>query len=327
MYIILLFIVGGVFALGLGADMIVRSSINLANIYKISGYFIGFTVVALGTSLPEFAATVQAISVTDSIDIALGNIIGSNIANILLILGVVSIINPIIFSEKKGQKNQTLMVLAVTLIATAIFYYLTNNQNSNPILFGIILVVIFFMFLILQYRNELADEANISSTSNFPQIVSYLLLVIGLVFLYFGSKYFIIGSQQLAISFNISETIIGLTLVAFGTSLPELATGIAAALRKQSSLAVGTILGSNVYNIVGIFALILFMKPEQFPMGSEILMTNIIIMTIITFLFVYKVRFGFKFLNIAAFKLSKNSGILFLILYAIYTLYNYLKLN
>ena len=327
MYIILLFIVGGVFALALGADMIVRSSINLANIYKISGYFIGFTVVALGTSLPELAATVQALNVADSIDIALGNIIGSNIANILLILGVVSIINPVIFSEKSGQKNQTLMVLAVTLIATAIFYYLTNNQNSNPILFGVILVAVFFGFLILQYRNELADKTNISSTSNFSQFVSYLLLVIGLVFLYFGSKYFIIGSQQLAISFNISETIIGLTLVAFGTSLPELATGIAAALRKQSSLAVGTILGSNVYNIVGIFALILFMKPKQFPIGSEILMTNIIIMTIITFLFVYKVRFGYKFLNIAAFRLSKNSGILFLILYLIYTLYNYLKLN
>ena len=327
MYIILLFIVGGVFALGLGADMIVRSAINLANIYKISGYFIGFTVVALGTSLPELAATLQAISVTGSIDIALGNIIGSNIANILLIFGVVSIINPIIFSEKPGQKNQTLMVLAITLIASAIFYYLTNNQNSNPFLFGIILIVIFFMFLILQYRNELADEANVSSTSNFSQFVSYLLLVIGLVFLYFGSKYFIIGSQQLAISFNVSETIIGLTLVAFGTSLPELATGIVAAVRKQSSIAVGTILGSNVYNIVGIFALILFMNPGQFPMGSEILMANIIIMTIITFLFVYKVRFGFRFLNITAFQLSKNSGMLFIILYLIYTLYNYLKLN
>ena len=156
----MLFIVGGVFALGLGADMIVRSSINLANIYKISGYFIGFTVVALGTSLPEFAATLQAINVTDSIDIAQGNIIGSNIANILLILGVVSIIHPIIFSVKKGQKNQTLLVLAVTLIATAIFYYLTNNQDSNPILFGIILVVIFFVFLILQYRMVLTDQSN-----------------------------------------------------------------------------------------------------------------------------------------------------------------------
>jgi cation:H+ antiporter len=323
----LLFIVGGVFALGLGADMIVRSSINLANNYKISGYFIGFTVVALGTSLPELATTVQALSVVDSVDIALGNIIGSNVANLLLILGVVSIINPINFSQERGQKNQTLIVLVVTLIATVIFYFLSNNQNSNSIFLGVILVAIFFVFLFLQYRMELADQTNASNMPNYSQFVSYLLLIIGLVFLYFGSKYFIIGSQKLAISFNISETIIGLTLVAFGTSLPELATGIIAALRKQSSLAVGTILGSNVYNIVGIFALILFMKSGEFPAGSGVLMTNIIIMTIVTFLFVYKVRFGVKLLNIKAFQLTKNSGILFLILYAIYTLYNYLKLN
>jgi len=326
-YIILLFIVGGVFALGLGADMIVRSSINLANNYKISGYFIGFTVVALGTSLPELATTVQALSVVDSVDIALGNIIGSNVANLLLILGVVSIINPINFSQERGQKNQTLIVFVVTLIATVIFYFLSNNQNSNSIFLGVILVAIFFVFLFLQYRMELADQTNASNMPNYSQFVSYLLLIIGLVFLYFGSKYFIIGSQKLAISFNISETIIGLTLVAFGTSLPELATGIIAALRKQSSLAVGTILGSNVYNIVGIFALILFMKSGEFPAGSGVLMTNIIIMTIVTFLFVYKVRFGVKLLNIKAFQLTKNSGILFLILYAIYTLYNYLKLN
>ena len=323
----MLFIAGGVFALGLGADMIVRSSINLANTYKISGYFIGFTVVALGTSLPELAATVQALNIVDSVDIALGNIIGSNVANLLLILGVVSIINPITFSQERGQKNQTLIVLVVTLIATAIFYFLSNNQNSNSIFLGVILVTIFFVFLFLQYRMELADQSNASKTPNYSQFVSYLLLIIGLVFLYFGSKYFIIGSQKLAISFNISETIIGLTLVAFGTSLPELATGIIAALRKQSSLAVGTILGSNVYNIVGIFALILFMKSGEFPAGSGVLMTNIIIMTIITFLFVYKVRFGVKLLNIKAFQLTKNSGISFLILYAIYTLYNYLKLN
>ena len=323
----MLFIAGGVFALGLGADMIVRSSINLANTYKISGYFVGFTVVALGTSLPELAATVQALNVVDSVDIALGNIIGSNVANLLLILGVVSIINPITFSQERGQKNQTLIVLVVTLIATAIFYFLSNNQNSNSIFLGVILVTIFFVFLFLQYRMELADQSNASKTPNYSQFVSYLLLIIGLVFLYFGSKYFIIGSQKLAISFNISETIIGLTLVAFGTSLPELATGIIAALRKQSSLAVGTILGSNVYNIVGIFALILFMKSGEFPAGSGVLMTNIIIMTIITFLFVYKVRFGVKLLNIKAFQLTKNSGISFLILYAIYTLYNYLKLN
>ena len=126
MYIILLSIIGGIIALGFGAEMIVRSSVNLANIYKVSGYFIGFTVVALGTSLPELAATIQALSVVDSMEIALGNIIGSNIANILLILGVVSILQPIIFSEKKGQKNQTIMVLLITIIAAVIFYIVTN---------------------------------------------------------------------------------------------------------------------------------------------------------------------------------------------------------
>ena len=103
MYIFLL-IVGGIFALGFGAEMIVRSSVNLASIYKVSGYFIGFTVIALGTSLPELAATFQALNLVDSLGIALGNIIGSNIANILLILGVVSIINPIIFPNKLAKK-------------------------------------------------------------------------------------------------------------------------------------------------------------------------------------------------------------------------------
>ena len=134
MYIILLSIIGGIIALGFGAEMIVRSSVNLANIYKVSGYFIGFTVVALGTSLPELAATIQALSVVDSMEIALGNIIGSNIANILLILGVVSILQPIIFSEKKGQKNQTIMVLLITIIAVVIFYIVTNIPSSNTCL-------------------------------------------------------------------------------------------------------------------------------------------------------------------------------------------------
>ena len=126
MYIIFPSILVGIVALGIGAEIIVRSSINLANIYKVSGYFIGFTVVALGTSLPELAATIQALNVVDSIQIALGNIIGSNIANILLILGVISLIQPVIFSEKEGQKNQTVMVLFITIIAAIIFYLLTN---------------------------------------------------------------------------------------------------------------------------------------------------------------------------------------------------------
>ena len=326
MYIFLL-IVGGILALGLGAEIIVRSSINIANIYKVSGYFIGFTVVALGTSLPELAATIQALNVVNSIGIALGNIIGSNIANILLILGVVSITNPIIFSSKKGQRNQTLMILIMTLIATSIFYILYNNPNSNSFTYGIILIVIFLVFLFLQYKNELLENSSTSSNPKYSQLTSYFILMIGLVLLYYGSKYFIIGSKKFAFSFDIPEPIIGLTLVAFGTSLPELATGIVAAIKKQSNLAVGTILGSNVYNIVGIFALVLFIKSDSFHFGSEILLTNITIMTVVTIIFVYKVRFGFSFFNIRPFQLGKKTGLLFLILYILYIFYNYIKIN
>ena len=318
---------GGILALCIGAEIIVRGSINLANIYKVSGYFIGFTVVALGTSLPELAATIQALNVVDSIQIALGNIIGSNIANILLTLGVISMIHPVLFSKKKGQKNQTVMVLLITIIASVIFYLLTNFQNLNSLFFGIILILIFILFLFFQYKMELLDQTPENFSPKYSQLFSYILLVIGLFFLYFGSKYFILGSKELATYFNISETIIGLTLVAFGTSLPELATGIVAAIRKQSNLAVGTILGSNVYNIVGIFALILFLKSGEFPKGSNILMINVFIMTLVTLLFVYKVRFGFNLFNIQAFRLGRGSGVLFIILYVIYNLFNYTNLN
>ena len=325
MYIILLSIIGGIIALGVGAEMIVRSSVNLANIYKVSGYFIGFTVIALGTSLPELAATIQALSVVNSMEIALGNIIGSNIANILLILGVVSILQPIVFSQKKGQRNQTIMVLIITIIAAVIFYIVSNISNSNHFVFGIVLITIFIFFLFFQYKMELDYKSEEIFSAKYSQIFSYALLFIGLIFLYYGSKYFILGSNKLATYFKISESIIGLTLVAFGTSLPELATGVVAALRRQSNIAVGTILGSNIYNIVGIFALILFLKPDGLPKDSSILFTNIILMTLVTALFVYKVRFGFQLFKIKPFHLGKYSGILFLTLYLLYNFYNYIN--
>ncbi len=323
MYTFLL-IVGGILALGYGAEIIVRSSINLANYYNVSGYFIGFTLIALGTSLPELAATLQALSIVNSFEIAVGNIIGSNIANILLILGVVSVINPIYLSEKIGQKNQTLIVLVLTLFATLIFIFISNFDVIDSRIFGIFLVIVFLFFLLFQYKNELNDNATNTNEPKNSQLVSYFLLIVGLVMLYYGSKYFIIGAEKFAYNLKIPESIIGLTLVAFGTSLPELATGIVAASKKQTNLAIGTILGSNIYNIVGIFALILFLKPNSFPFNSLVLSINIMIMTIVTIVFVYKVRFGLSILNIKPFYLGKKSGIIFLLSYAIYIFYNYL---
>tara|TARA_Y100000590_G_scaffold431908_1_gene547203 strand:+ start:14551 stop:15531 length:981 start_codon:yes stop_codon:yes gene_type:complete len=325
-YIIFIFIIFGALALGIGAEMIVRSSINLANIYKVSGYFIGFTIVALGTSLPELASTIQALRVVESLGIAFGNIIGSNIANILLILGVISIICPIIFPERSEQKNQTLVVLFITLISAFIFYYISSNNIVNSVPFGILLILLLIGFLLWQYKVESQELTEINSSYNYSQILSYVILFFGLIFLYFGSKYFIIGSKMMAEHFKISEAIIGLTLVAFGTSLPELATGVAAAIRKQTNLALGTILGSNIYNIVGIFAIILFLKPANLNLTSETLILNFVIMILVTFIFVYKVRFGLKIINLEPFRLGRNSGIIFLTLYAIYIFYNFVNI-
>ena len=155
MYIIFIFIIGGIFALGFGAEMIVRSSVNLANIYKVSGYFVGFTIVALGTSLPELASSIQAIQVVDSPGIAIGNIVGSNIANVLLILGMISFINPIIFPNNNKQKNQTLIVLIITIIVALIFYFISYSVNLDTTFFGIFLLLILCVFLFLQYKIDL----------------------------------------------------------------------------------------------------------------------------------------------------------------------------
>ena len=323
MYLLLTFIITGIVALGLGAEMIVRSSINLANIYKVSGYFIGFTLVALGTSLPELASSIQAIKVVNSTEIAMGNIFGSNIANILLILGMIAFINPINFPNNKDQKNQTLVVLIITMVVAIIFYIISYLKNFNTTLIGVFLILLLLIFLILQYRVESKQSIQIQSQYNYPQFISYIILLLGLLFLYFGSKYFVIGSKMLAEYFDVSEAIVGITIVAFGTSLPELSTGVAAALKKQSNLAVGTILGSNIYNIVGIFAIILLLTPQGPHIFSNELILSFNIMIFVTFIFVYKIRYGLKILNIESFHLGRKSGTIFLLLYFLFITYNY----
>ena len=319
-------IIGGILALGIGAEMIVRSSVNLATIYKISGYFIGFTIIALGTSLPELAASIQAINEVNSIGIAMGNSIGSNVANILLILGLVVIIYPLDFREEK-ENNQALIVLGITILVVALFYLVLNNLGPDKFFIGLFLTLLFLLFLSRQYLIEKKyRNSKKSEKILYTQFQSYIILLFGLILLYFGSKYFIVGSKDLAIELLIPDSIIGLTLVAFGTSLPELATGIVAASKRQSGIAIGTILGSNIYNIVGIFAIIVFFTKDQVlvaPSQSFLLILNAVIMAFVTLFFVIRIRIGIKFFNIRPYHLDSRSGILFFILYLIYILFNY----
>ena len=321
-FIILLQIVIGVIGLGGGAEIIVRSSISLANIYKVSAAFISFTIIALGTSLPELAATIQALEQVNSVEIALGNIIGSNIANILLILGIVGYYHEIIFPKKDLNNKNMYSVIIFTIIAF-IFYVLTNEGNSYTPIFALLLLVLLFAYLLLQYYWEKKAIGSVIDVYDYSHLKSYIYLIIGLVLLYYGSQHFIIGSNSIADKLGIKDTIIGLTLVALGTSLPELATGIVAARKQQTGIAVGTILGSNVYNIIGIFAIIVLISPDTFPKDNMPLIVNGVIMLLVTLLFFFKVRIGIPALGMQPHKIGKNTARLFLSLYALFILFNY----
>lgn len=330
MIVIFVQITLGIIALGIGAELIVRGSINLANIYKVSGYFIGFTIVAFGTSIPELSATLSAISYPEinSISIALGNIIGSNIANILLILGLISIFVDIEFSNQKEKKDETVWVLVITFIVVGIFIFLSEMQSSSPVTIyvGVALVCMLLAYIIWEYLVEKKSPSKeIENIQIQPQLYSYLFLLIGLFLLIAGAYYFVSGSKILATELNVPEAIIGFTLVAFGTSLPELATGVAAAIRKQTKLAVGTILGSNVYNIVGIFAVILLVKGEDFPSSLDLYFGSLIFMAFVTIIFTLKIRKGLKIGNIhfRPYRLGRKTGIIFVITYFIYVIYNF----
>ena len=322
----LAYVILGIIGLGAGAELIVKGSVNLSHIYKWSGYFVGFTIVALGTSLPEFAASIQAINL-DSIPIAIGNIIGSNVANILLVLGAVGIISPIIFPKT----DQSIGMLIVTFLICIIFW-LSIRNNFDSVTMGLLLIFISLGYLFLQYRFSFEDQSSYEG-NEYSQLKSFIYLFIGFILLFYGSEFFILGSKNIAISIGVSETLIGLTLVALGTSLPELVTGIVAALKRQSGLAVGTILGSNIYNIAAILGIVLFFYDGELnnilpdDLQKEQVGINAIIMALVTLLFVSRIKFGFSFLKMEKHRIGLKTGLVFILLYLIYTYYNYYYLG
>ena len=313
-------IIGGVIGLCIGAELIVRGSINLSYIYKWSTYLIGFTIVALGTSLPEFASSIQAIKL-DSVSVAIGNVIGSNVANILLVIGAVGLVSPIIFPES----NQPLAMFIATLIILVIFY-LSIERNFDSVSMGVVFICLSVAYLFWQYK--FSDKVKEEDLKPFSKTKSYIYLFFGFILLYYGSLFFIKGAIILADTVGVSETIIGLTVVALGTSLPELVTGIAAARKQQFGLAVGTILGSNIYNIAVILGVILFTYKGELNNlitdNSEKmeLSINAIIMAIVTLLFVSKLRWGL--LIGPSNRIGRRTGTIFIGFYLLYILYNFL---
>lgn len=252
----------GFLILTLGAELLVRGSSTVALKLGISPLLIGLTVVAFGTSAPEFAVSIES-TVTGRSAIALGNVIGSNIANIGLILGIVAVLSPIKI-EQQLLRNQIPLLIAVSIL---LWFLLLDQQLTR--FDGVLLCSGLIGFLLHSYFQSLRDKAALEVLVIKPIVgdpqkntAFYLaMLVLGLVLLIYGAGLFVDSTVRLARLIGISEAVIGLSVVAVGTSVPELATSLVAAWKKESALAVGNIIGSNLFNILGILGITSIIQP------------------------------------------------------------------
>lgn len=287
----------GLFAVGLvilifGADSLVRGASSIAKAYGLSALFIGLTIVSFGTSMPELVVNVVA-SFRGSSDIAIGNILGSNVSNILLILGISASIYPL--TVRKGTITKA---IPFSFLAVAILFILVNDalfeDTSLSILSrgdGLILLSIFVVFLYYTFGiSKTTDSTKDNTIKKYKYFVSTSMIVGGIVGLAVGGQMLVEGAIGIANFFGLSEALIGLTVVAIGTSIPELATSAIAAMRRQSDIAVGNIIGSNVFNILWILGISSVIRPLTFSvqLNFDIIVVMAITILLITMMFVGK---------------------------------------
>ena len=309
MFLNIVFLVVGFVILIKGADLFVDGASGVAGNFKVSKMLIGLTIVAFGTSAPEFAVSVKSLFINSG-DMVLGNVIGSNILNILLILGLSALVHPLSVKNNTVKKE-----LPITLMMTCAFAVLlsdnlfaSNIDNSFPRGDGLVLILffgVFMYYLISMTRNKVEDKEDTSLPSMKKSIV---LTIIGLIGIVLGSNFVVDGASGLAKIIGISERMISLTIVALGTSLPELVTSVTATKKGEYDIAIGNVVGSNIFNIgvvIGIpIALIGGISIINF---SYIDIAVMIVSALLLFLF-----------SLNDYKISKKEGIIFLLVFVVY---------
>ncbi len=258
MLIGILMILAGFVLLFFSGDWLVKSSVQIARYFKISTLVVGLTVVAFGTSAPELIVSLKA--VFDGVpDISIGNVIGSNIANIALVLGLVGIILPI----RVSKESSVMFDWGVMMGASILFLIFIQNEviEFHEGIIFLILLALYLVFSIYKSRRKVSKSDEIPKNPTLKMKYAIALLVLSAVGLYFGSDLLVRGVVIVAKGFDISERVIGVSVVAFGTSVPELATSIMAAVKKETAISIGNIIGSNIFNILGILGVTSILKP------------------------------------------------------------------
>ncbi|MGD8286981.1 MAG: calcium/sodium antiporter [Desulfobacterales bacterium] len=289
MLVYVLLIIGLIFLIK-GADFLVDGASSIARRLNISDLVIGLTVVAFGTSTPELFVNIVA-SLKGNTDIAIGNVVGSNISNVFLILGVASIIYPLAVTKGTVWKEIPFSLLAaIVLFMTANDQLLDGAQMSALTrIDGLVLLAFFIIFI--YYTCSIATridgmEAHVSAKQS-GWLRSFLSVILGLAGLTLGGKWIVDGAVTLATRFGMSESLVGLTIVAVGTSLPELATSAVAAYKRRVEIAVGNVVGSNIFNIFFVLGISAGIKPLPFQPGYNLDMGVVVISSLLLFLFMF----------------------------------------
>lgn len=301
-----------------GADFFVDGSSSVAKLLKVPSLIIGLTVVAFGTSMPEASVSITA-ALAGKNELAISNVIGSNIFNLLVVVGASAIISPLLVqvSILKKEFPYSILITALLLVFSLDSWVRRGGDNQISRLDGSLLFMFFILFVVSTVRYALSSRkelqvCNISEEEPkvLSPVVSILYIVIGLAAIIWGGNLVVKSATQIALSFHLSETLIGLTIVAIGTSLPELVTSVVAAKKGESDIALGNVVGSNIFNILLILGVSAAIKPIVVTTDSIYDMIILIIGSLLVYIFALKNR-----------KISRIEGIFMILLYIGYTYY------
>jgi len=317
----LILFISGLVLLILGAELLVRGASRLAAAVGVSPLVIGLTIVAIGTASPEIAVSLQA-AVNGQGDLTLGNVLGSNIFNILFILGITALLAPIVIAEQLIRKDAPIM-LGVSLLAFAL-----GVDGNLGLWDGLILLagmVVYTVFALRQsraeskevqkeYAQEFAEKQPRSARNTLTNVV---FILIGLGLLVLGARWLVDSAVIIAKALGVSELVIGLTIVAVGTSLPEVATSVIAALKGESDIAVGNAVGSNIFNLLGVLGLGALLAPDGVSVAARVLQFDFPVMA-----FVALVSLPVFYIDN---RISRTEGGLLLLYYVLYVVYVVLR--
>ena len=321
--LLFLYLILGLILIVVGANFLVDGSSFIARKFKISEFVVGLTIVGMGTSTPELVVSMIS-GIQGSGDIAIGNVVGSNIANIFLILGMTALISPIGFTKTNIKLDLPICIATSVLLLLLSFDTLFFGQDANVIgrIDSIILLLGFIAFMIYSFKvsgneSEAADSEDVISSScdkssKYPILKAVVKIVAGLAGLILGGRLFVDSGSEMAVGFGVSEAFIGITVMAVGTSLPELAASVVAAMKKKGQMALGNIVGSNIFNILFILGTCSMVTP--LTLGG-ITLVDVLVMIAAP-----------VFILFAAFTPKKRvmdrwEGLLFLIIYLVYIVY------